>query len=151
MGSKKVKSKSEEKRIKTLKGVNEIFDLSEVNAIAASAPLTAIQYRNLPGNKVIITGFYGFLSIKEIGEQCGKDILNVYEENNYRTELQYDHDGEERLRLYDDIDDTFTDVFVGEVFDKDDFSEIIAFVKKCGKYLHDLKIAIRSEEKTIGI
>lgn len=151
MGSKKVKSKSEEKRIKTLKGVNEIFDLSEVNAIAASSPLTAIQYRNLPGNKVIITGFYGFLSLKEIGEQCGKDILNVYEENNYRTELQYDHDGEERLRLYDDIDDTFTDVFVGEVFDKDDFSEIIAFVKKCGKYLHDLKIAIRSEEKTIGI
>ena len=151
MGSKKVKSKSEEKRIKTLKGVNEIFDLSEVNAIAASVPLTAIQYRNLPGDKVIITGFYGFLSLKEIGEQCGKDILNVYEENNYRTELQYDHDGEERLRLYDDIDDTFTDVFVGEVFDKDDFSEIIAFVKKCGKYLHDLKIAIRSEEKTIGI
>jgi len=151
MGSKKVKSKSEEKRIKTLKGVNEIFDLSEVNAIAASVPLTAIQYRNLPGDKVIITGFYGFLSLKEIGEQCGKDILNVYEENNYRTELQYDHDGEERLRLYDDIDDTFTDVFVGEVFDKDDFSEIIAFFKKCGKYLHDLKIAIKSEEKTIGI
>lgn len=143
-------AKSEIRRLEAQKE-KELAEIIERKKKEVSAPLTGITYRKLPGDKVIITGFYGFLSLKEIGEQCGKDILNVYEDNNYRTELQYDHDGEERLRLHDDADDTFTDVFVGEVFSSDEFSEIVAFVKKCGKYLHDLKIAMKLEEKVIGI
>ena len=153
MGSKKVKSKSEEKRISTLSGISDVI-FNEAGIAKFNTPLTGIYYKPLPGDKRIITGFYGFLTLKEIEGQCGEDILHAYESNDCRVVLQYDCDGEKRLRLFDDnCEDEFdiTDVCVGDIFTKDEFSEIIAHIRKCGKYLHDLKVAIKLEEKVIGI
>lgn len=153
MGSKKVKSKSEEKRISTLSGISDVI-FNKAGIAKFNAPLTGIYYKPLPGDKVIITGFYGFLTLKEIEEQCGENILHAYESNDCRVVLQYACDGKERLRLSDDnCEDGFdtTDVYVGDIFNKDEFSEIIAHIRKCGKYLHDLKVAMKLEEKVIGI
>ena len=154
MGSKKVQSKSEEKRISTLSGISDVI-FNEAGIAKFNTPLTGVCYKPLPGDKRIITGFYGFLTLKEIEEQCGEDILHVYESNDCRVVLQYDCDGEKRLRLFDDNcgKDGFdiTDVYVDDIFNKDEFSEIIEHIRKCGKYLHDLKVAMKLEEKVIGI
>ena len=159
MGSKKVKSKSEEKRIKGLLNLSQELTSKELadavsKVTASSTPLTGIYYKPLPGDKVIITGFYGFLTLKEIEEQCGENILHAYESNDCRVVLQYACDGKERLRLSDgNCEDRFDtiDVCVGDIFTKDEFSEIIKHIRKCGKYLHDLKVAMKLEEKVIGI
>jgi hypothetical protein len=153
--SKKI-SKNEEKRMAIQKEKELERSLArELNAFLEKEekpnfPLTGICYKKLPGDKVIITGFYGFLTEEEIEEQHGKDVYNAYAINEDNVFLRYDVNGIEYLVLSTANEFTFN-IKVGKVMTKKKFSEIKSIIKQCGNYLHELKIAMKSEEKVVGI
>ncbi len=148
--------KSEEKKMEAQKKVELEQSLArEINAFCTSGsrpsyPLTGICYKKLPGDKIIITGFYGFLTEAEVKDRYGKDVYNAYAINEDNVFLRYDVNGNEYLIL--STADGFTfNIKAGKVMTKKKFSEIKSIIKQCGNYLHELKIAMRSEEKVVGI
>lgn len=153
--SKKI-SKNEEKRMAIQKEKELERSLArELNAFLEKEekpnfPLTGICYKKLPGDKVIITGFYGFLTEAEVKDRHGEDVYNAYAINEDNVFLRYDVNGIEYLVLSTANGFTFN-IKVGKVMTKKKFSEIKSIIKQCGNYLHELKIAMRSEEKVVGI
>ena len=149
-------AKSEEKKMEAQKKVELEQPLArEIKAFCASDsrssyPLTGICYKKLPGDKIIITGFYGFLTEAEVKDRYGEDVYNAYAINEDNVFLRYDVNGNEYLILSTANEFTFN-IKAGKVMTKKKFSEIKATIKQCGNYLHELKIAMRSEEKVVGI
>ncbi len=157
--SKKIDSKkilkSEEKRMAIQKEKELERSLArELNAFLEKEkkpnfPLTGICYKKLPGDKVIITDFYGFLTAQEIKEQYGEEIYNAYSSNLFSMCLEYNANGKERLMVYDPcVSEIITK---GKVLSNENFANIRKVIKQCGNYLHELKIAMKSEEKVVGI
>lgn len=152
--SKKI-SKNEEKRMAIQKEKELERSLArELNAFLEkeeklSYPLTGICYKKLPGDKVIITGFYGFLTAQEIKENYGEEVYNAYSSNLFSMCLEYNTNGEERLMVFDPHISVM--ITIGKVFSNETFANIRKVIKQCGNYLHELKIAMKSEEKVVGI
>ena len=86
----------------------------------------------------------------EVKDRYGEDVYNAYAINEDNVFLRYDVNGNEYLILSTANEFTFN-IKAGKVMTKKKFSEIKATIKQCGNYLHELKIAMRSEEKVVGI
>jgi hypothetical protein len=104
-----------------------------------------ILYKKLPDDMILITGFENFKSIDDILDQYGRVIAITY--NDYPSHMSGDVSG---ILLYGN--NGKSSLRIGETCDKDEFSKIIAHVKKCGGLLHDIIQACdKGEVKRIEI
>jgi len=103
-----------------------------------------ILYKKLPDDMILITGFEGFLSLEEIFDKYGKVVAKTY------VSFPYHMAGiTEALYL---VGLNGTPTTVGKVLSKDEFSRLVAHVKKCGGLLHDIILACdKGEVKRIEI
>ncbi len=142
----KVPVRSHKKKVPMTLPVTEIPEsiLSSIGLKSIGKPAT-ILYKKLPDDMVLITGFENFLNLEEIFDKYGKIVSKAY------MDFPYYMAGLLTGAIYlMGID--YSTVTVGKIFNKHDFSRLIAHVKKCGGLLHDIIQACdKGEVKRIEI
>ena len=98
-----------------------------------------ILYKKLPDDMILITGFENFKSIDDILDQYGRIVTTAY--SAYPSHMS----GLPGTMFLDGLFG-FGAVRIGQVYNKKDFSTIIAHVKKCGCLLHDIIQAVEKGE-----
>jgi hypothetical protein len=133
---------------------SEMAPLFNPEAIRRNKP--SISYINLPGDKVMVTGIDGFLTMDNVENIYGKVIADIYCNSDIKMRKEYLSDGKVRIQILNrNGQDGERIIKVGSnedfIFTKDEFSNIINLVKQCGKRLHDIIEAMKQEEKVINI
>jgi hypothetical protein len=105
-----------------------------MSTVNVSKPAT-ILYKKLPDNMILITGFENFLTMRGIQEKYGWDVISVY--GGYPDYMML---GTECIHIYKDH--SASTVPLNKIYNKKDFSSLIAHVKKCGSLLHDIIAAV---------
>jgi hypothetical protein len=118
--------------------------------ISTGQPATLL-YKKLPDDMILITGFEGFLSLDELEKKYGKEIADTYFSYDNHMAKEYYADGEIIINV--ETDDENRDIVrPGSVYEKVEFSKLIAHVKKCGGLLHDIiQVCNGGEVKRIEI
>jgi hypothetical protein len=98
-----------------------------------------ILYKKLPDDMILITGFENFLSIDDILDRYGREIATVY------ATFSYQMSGIQSAIFLSGLVG-FGAIRTGQVYGNQDFSTIIAHVKKCGGLLHDIIRAVDGGE-----
>jgi len=112
--------------------------MNEIADMKPSKPAT-ILYKKLPDNMILITGFENFLTVDDIFDKYGRIITKAYIDFPYR--MSGAHGAVFLFGL-----EHFSTIGIGQLFNKHDFSKLIAHVKKCGGLLHDIIQAVNSGE-----
>jgi hypothetical protein len=98
-----------------------------------------ILYKKLPDDMILITGFEGFLSLDEIFDKYGRVVATTYSGYSYYI---YGMPGS----IFVSGLAAFGAVRTGQIYNKVEFSHLIAHVKKCGVLLHDIIQAVNAGE-----
>jgi hypothetical protein len=116
-----------------------------VNLVNSISKPATILYKKLPDDMILITGFDGFLSLDEIFDKYGRVIAATYA--GYICHMF----GVSGNLFLSGLGST-TGIAIGKLLHKEELSEIIAHVKKCGGLLHDIIQACeKGEVKRIEI
>jgi hypothetical protein len=105
---------------------------------------TKIIYKKLPGNMVMIVGFKNFMSAGEIKNQCGDDVLMAYRCKDYMVKSFNESNGIPQL-IVPDGNGLSKYLYIDDLLSDDEFSKIIASIKKCGNVLHELIVAFKTD------
>jgi hypothetical protein len=138
------KKRSHHKKVPPVMSVREISKLTlnniglESTCKPATKPAT-ILYKKLPDNMILITGIESFINVNEIFDKYGRIVATTYE--SYQCKMT----GEPGMIFLSGLTG-FGVVRIGQVYNKHDFSKIIAHVKKCGGLLHDIIQAVNGGE-----
>jgi len=114
---------------------------------------TKIIYKKLPGNMVMIVGFKNFMTTKEIKNKYGDDVAKAYVVvSDDSMVMTFESDGSCALKVPLG-DGLMSHIHIGDFYSDDEFSKIVASVKKCGNVLHEIVVAfsIDSNVKEIKI
>lgn len=104
-----------------------------------------ILYKKLPDDMILITGFEDFLSLDEIFDKYGRIVAAAY--SGYQNHMFGALGGVFLPGL-----GSTASLMVGKLLHKQELSEIVAHVKKCGGLLHDIIQACdKGEVKRIEI
>lgn len=116
------------------------------NHVVLSADLPAVVlFKELPEDKILITGFENFLTGEEIANKYGENIRKQYFKYGTMILKKIFMDGFSGLLIHDQpykIDD---------VLDKKEFNVLIGSLNYAGKLLHDLVKANKTKAKSITI
>lgn len=125
------KPRSHKKKVPTVLPPTEFGNLmNEIADMERPKPAT-ILYKKLPDDMILITGFENFLSIDDLIDRYGRVIATVY------ATFSYKMSGEQGAIFLSGMAG-FGLIRAWQVYCKQDFSRIIAHVKKCGSLLHDI-------------
>jgi len=106
---------------------------------------TKIIYKKLPNNMVMIVGFKNFMTAKEIKSKYGEDVAKAYVVvSDDSMVMTFESDGSSALKIPLG-DGLMSHVHVGDFYSDDEFSKIIASVKKCGNVLHEIVAAFNTD------
>jgi len=100
-----------------------------------------ILYKKLPDDMILITGFENFLNLDEIFDKYGRVIAKAYSDYSYHMTSSIG-----AVFLSGMEPKYISHVAIGQLFNKHDFSMLIAHVKKCGGLLHDIILAVNGGE-----
>jgi len=110
----------------------------------ASKPAT-ILYKKLPDNMILITGFENFLTADELMDKYGRVIAKAYNDYPYHMTASLSAVFMEGL-------DRVSFIAAGQLFHKNDFTQIRNHINRCGSLLHDIIAAVNGgQEKRITI
>jgi hypothetical protein len=128
-----------------------------MSTVNVSKPAT-ILYKKLPDNMILITGFENFLTADEIKAKLGEEVARIYFGYTDCMEKKFTNSGKENIQVGKKpmwsltfaiscgpnkiVSNESNDVFVGDIYCKQDFSKLIGRVKKCGSLLHDIIAAV---------
>jgi len=104
-----------------------------------------VLFKELPEDKILITGFENFMIGEEITAKFGENIRDQYFEYNSKVTKKVSLEGFFQLRS------CTTTYSVGDVLDKKEFNVLIGSLKQAGKLLHDLVVANKTKTKSITI
>ena len=99
-----------------------------------------IHYTKFPGNLIRIEGFGNVLSEAEIAFEYGQPVADLYFDEACPIAMRrnYCQDGEESILIEDSEEDGPIYIHLGAIFSKDEFSELVNKMKKCGSILHEI-------------
>jgi hypothetical protein len=113
---------------------------------AKSKPAT-ILYKKLPDDMILITGFENFMGLDDIFDKYGRHIATLYDQ--YENHIFCHNDV---LYIYGISLSCGGIVMIWQRLSKNEFSNLITHVKKCGGLLHDIILACnKGEVKRIEI
>jgi hypothetical protein len=102
---------------------------------------SAILYKKMPGDMILITGFRGILTADEIEKKYGSQIASVYGANEFRVYGSYSCSGGFGVCL-----SPGAHVYPGHVFQKKDFAKLVVSLKNAGKLLAGIVAACKNAE-----
>lgn len=104
-----------------------------------------VLFKELPEDKILITGFENFMIGEEIAAKYGETIRKQYFEYDTKVVKKVSLDGFFGLRRH------LHTYNVGDILDKKEFNQLIGSLKQAGKLLHDLVVANKTKAKSITI
>jgi hypothetical protein len=112
-------------------------------------PFTKVLFKEMPEGKILITGFEGFLSGKDIKDKFGEDVLDCY--LGYPVYMLRGMCQDDELIVIHGDGEPFT-VYSGKLLNQDKFNTLIGMIKKCGELLHEIRYSLANNpDKKIRI
>jgi hypothetical protein len=130
------------------KVVNEIMkeavtkgtSFTKVDPWKKESSTSAILYKKMPGDMILITGFRNILTADEIEKKYGKSVIRVYERSDKAIVGRYNGSGEFGIFGPD------ARAFPGAVYFKKDFAKLVVTLKNAGKLLAGIVAACKNSE-----
>jgi hypothetical protein len=101
---------------------------------------SAILYKKMPGDMILITGFRNILTADEIEKKYGKDIFTIYMAGDFVTGF---YNGEGKFGISVGFG---TRIYPGKVYSKKDFAKLVVTLKSAGKLLAGIVAACKNSE-----
>jgi hypothetical protein len=127
-------------RIMNLKQLIELEEL-----VMRESAIAMVYAQEMPGGQILIKGFAGFLSSRELRIKYGEDIVAMYEKGHPHMEKKfYIEQNESRgVGIVISMSGDCEALHKGDIFDKKEFDKIVATMRECGKRLCDIAAAFR--------
>jgi len=149
------------KKITTKQLINKLSS-NKTPTPAIPFPETRILFKELPNDRILVTGFENFLTVSQIKEKYGEIVTAAYFQGIAVVRLEGDSDqliiSRHQLIISRPGDALAvkqgwnnTAISINSNFDKKQFGEIIATIKKCVNMLHQIIIAVNGPVKSIKI
>jgi len=136
------------------KAIAEVNDLKTFPMPNRSIPFpeTRILFKELPGDRILITGFENFFTERQVKDQFGKDAYNAYRTSASSVFRRF-NDSTDSLSVIGVPEGSCRELFVhpGDIVLKKEFNSIYSTIKKCGNTLHQIILAVNGPEKSIKI
>ena len=127
-------------------GATVIKKSKGLETVMRESSTSAILYKKMPGDMILITGFRNILTADEIEKQYGGDVYRVYERSHKYVFGRYNGSGQFGIVLGQGMENVNSHYFPDAVYPKKDFAKLVVTLKSAGKLLAEIVAACKNAE-----